>query len=68
LDITHPSKDPEAFGLPTISDRLGLLIAQLPIPLVVTIVGLVPNAWVLKIGAFFVGLGRAALDIATHSP
>jgi hypothetical protein len=42
-------------------------MAQLSMPVGVTIMGLAPNVWVLTIGLFFVGLGHAGMDIAVNS-
>lgn len=44
-----------------------LRIAQSSMTLGVMMMGLAPNVWVLTIGLFFVGLGRAGMDIGATS-
>jgi len=49
-----------------LGSRALLRMAQLSMPLGVTMTGLAPNVWVLTIGLFFVGLGRAGMDITAN--
>ena len=49
-----------------LGSRALLRMAQLSMPVGVTMVGLAPNVWVLTIGLFFVGLGRAGMDITAN--